>query len=204
MANQIVAGEQYYDIDGQLGEIKRQLRQKGGYPFDSEMLQMHLQAAIEGRWSVENLLRVTNELTLQIPALAPPTLKELQSKWDWIESIERDSSPTKAVTLKLATILRVSEGSVNGDEYEKRIARKLDLILGYQQAVWLVEHQDEFPEFMALLGKVYIDFSGLVVVRSGGYRNFPYLIQSGERWYLGWRWVGRGFGSDERVALSGE
>ena len=29
-----VAGDLYVDIDGQIGEIKRQLRQKEGYPFD--------------------------------------------------------------------------------------------------------------------------------------------------------------------------
>ena len=42
-----VAG-QYYEVDGQLWEIKRQLRQKGGYPFNINLLRLHLQAAIEG------------------------------------------------------------------------------------------------------------------------------------------------------------
>jgi len=43
-----VAGDLYVDIDGQIGEIKRQLRQKEGYPFDPMQLVEHLQAAIEG------------------------------------------------------------------------------------------------------------------------------------------------------------
>lgn len=43
-----VAGELYADIDGQMWEIKRQLRQKEGYPYDPMQLVEHLQAAIEG------------------------------------------------------------------------------------------------------------------------------------------------------------
>ena len=45
-----VAGETYFDIDGQLHEIKRQLRQPNGYPFDPQLLQRMLQAAIEGKF----------------------------------------------------------------------------------------------------------------------------------------------------------
>lgn len=45
-----VAGEQYYDLDGQLAEIKRQLRQPSGYPFDPNQLKVALQDAIEGKF----------------------------------------------------------------------------------------------------------------------------------------------------------
>jgi len=48
---QCVAGEQYESITGQLFEIGRQLRQRGGYPFDPEKLQKHLQKAIEGKFN---------------------------------------------------------------------------------------------------------------------------------------------------------
>ena len=44
----MVAGEQYYEFDGQLSEIKRQLRQPGGYPYDPVKLKTALQNAIEG------------------------------------------------------------------------------------------------------------------------------------------------------------
>jgi hypothetical protein len=205
MAKQIVAGDLYYDLDGQLSEIKRQLRQSSGYPFNAKQLRAYLQNAVTGNFYFPDTFRETGELTLQIPALLRPTLAELRSKYDWIgeeNGIERDSSPTEAVTLKLATILLGNERSVNGQKYEERIAPKLDIILGYQQAIWLVEHQDEHPEFMALLGKVYIDFTGLVVVRSIGDRRCPFLDQFGERWCLYWSWVDIGFISRERIAFS--
>lgn len=52
MATQ-VAGELYYEIDGQLSEIKRQLRQPVGYPFDPKKLKIALQDAIEGNFNAE-------------------------------------------------------------------------------------------------------------------------------------------------------
>lgn len=58
MANQNVAGETYYDLDGQLLEIKRQLRQQNGYPFDPFKLRLHLQAAIEGNFGPGEVYRV--------------------------------------------------------------------------------------------------------------------------------------------------
>ncbi len=47
-----VAGDRevYYVIDGKLLELKRQLRQKGGYPFDLTLLERSLQNLIEGRF----------------------------------------------------------------------------------------------------------------------------------------------------------
>ncbi len=50
MANPIVAGDLYFELDGQFSEIKRQLRQPNGYPFNPFQLKLHLQAAIEGRF----------------------------------------------------------------------------------------------------------------------------------------------------------
>jgi hypothetical protein len=149
--------------------------------------------------------RYTGEATIQIPAQPRPTLKQLQKAFDWIKSVERDTSPTEAVTMKLATVLPIGDTkSISGSEYEKRIAGKQNIFLGYQQAVWLVEHQDEFPEFMKLLGKIYIDFSGLIVVSADGDRHIPCLYQDGQRWYLDWDWLGDSFFSGGRLAASSE
>ena len=159
------------------------------------------------RVQVGDFFLETGELTIQIPALARPTPEQLRKKYSWIKEengIERDTSPAEAITLKLGTVLRPDEKKINGGEYEKRIAPKLNLTLGYQHALWLVEHQDEFPEFMALLGKIYIDFPGLIVVRADGRRDFPYLRDDGRRWYLVWYWVGHGFNRVGRFAVSGK
>ncbi len=150
--------------------------------------------------------RTTHELSIHIPALPAMSLQEIQAwsneRFSWVKSIERDSAPTEAVTLTLVTVLREGEDRIPGKEYERRIAPHQDLILGIQQAIWLEEHQDEFPEFMALLGKIYIDFSGMVVVDGGGSRHVFCLGQGGGRWYVGYGWLGRGFGRLGRVASS--
>ena len=58
-----VAGELYYDIDGQLAEIKRQLRQIAGYPYDPAKLKVALQDAIEGKFP--------ESAKPEVPAAAP-------------------------------------------------------------------------------------------------------------------------------------
>ncbi len=144
----------------------------------------------------------TGELTIPIPALARLSLEEIQKRFRDIKGIERDTSPTEVVTLNLATILRSDEERVNGEEYERRIASKLEILFGPQQAIWLMEHQDEFPALMALLGKIYIDFSGMVVVGEDGGRDVFCLNRLGKRWDLGRDWVSGDFGRGGRLALS--
>jgi len=145
----------------------------------------------------------TEKLTIKIPALPRPTLKEIQAVFPWINKIDRDTSPTEASTLQLATVLSEGELSIGDEEYERRrVAMRTTIFLGYQQAVWLVEHQDEFPEFMALGGTIYIDFTGLVIVDGVGGHDFPFLVRRGARWKLDCGWSGRGADARGRAAFS--
>lgn len=141
-------------------------------------------------------------MNITIPKLKKPTLKKLQREYSWIRSIESDTSPEEEVTLDLISVLKKEESYISKGVYEERI-RTLPS-LGYSQATWLAEHQDEFPEFMALLGKVYIDFSGLVVLNADGRRALPCLSRRGERWGLYWGWLGLDFNRYGRVAVSGK
>jgi hypothetical protein len=146
--------------------------------------------------------RETGDVSIQLPALKRPTLKELQASNDWIKSIERDTSTEEAVTLTFATVLVPDDGSsIDGKEYEKRIALKHDSLLGFQHRQWLLEHQAEFPEFMALLGKCYVDFPGIVVVNRDGDRVIPYCNQNGSRWDDFWSWLSNDFAVLGRIAV---
>lgn len=140
------------------------------------------------------------QLNITIPALKRPTSKALKKERDWIKSIESDSSPTAEVTLNLGTLLEQDEDFINGDEYAKR--RQGLPMLGYQHARWLVENQEKFPAFMKLLGEMYIDFPGTIVVDSDGYRYFPYLDRRGKRWYLHWYWTDFSLDRYGRIAVS--
>jgi hypothetical protein len=46
----IVTGDRYFELEGKLGEIRRQLRQERGYPFSLDQLDRALQAIVEGRF----------------------------------------------------------------------------------------------------------------------------------------------------------
>lgn len=50
MAKFNVTGEQYFSIDGQMLEIKRQLRLKSGSPIDPELVGLALQDIVEGKF----------------------------------------------------------------------------------------------------------------------------------------------------------
>lgn len=142
------------------------------------------------------------EIVIQIPALPRPTLAELQEKYSWICSIEQDDSPIEAVTLRLATMLKSTEHSINGPTYEWRLAPLRGRVLGYQQWQWVLANQEQFPALMVLLGKIYIDFSGIIVVNSDSDRGFPYADQDGERWGEDWDWIGGVLNEDGRLAIS--
>ena len=161
-----------------------------------------LVAAIKAFLAEIGFFRETGEFKIEIPALQRPTLEGLQGQFSWIKSIEQDVSPTDALGIELGTVLRPDEEQINGDEYKRRRAG-LDT-LGFQHATWLVAHQDEHPEFMTQLGKIYIDFPSLVVVDTGGYRGFPFLSRDGERWVLRWGSLDDGLDQDGRFAVSGK
>ena len=73
----LVTGEMYHDIDGQLAEIKRQLRQPNGYPFNPDLLKIALQNAIEGRFGNDrapSFLEVIATTSLEADACIISTL----------------------------------------------------------------------------------------------------------------------------------
>src|SRR3990167_3659558 len=141
-------------------------------------------------------------MTLLIPQLKKPTLKELKKTYPWIKSIESDTSPTQQVSLEILNLVRGGEKHIPCEEYTKR--REGLPLLGYQQATWLVQHQDdpELAKFKALCWKFcfYIDFHALIVVSAGGYRRFAYLYELGGRWCLHWYRVDHGLYRFGRVA----
>src|SRR3990167_467424 len=139
-------------------------------------------------------------MTLLIPQLKKPTLKELKKTYPWIKSIESDTSPTQQVSLEILNLVRGGEKHIPCEEYTKR--REGLPLLGYQQATWLVQHQDdpELAKFKALCGKVYIDFPALTVVHADGDRLFAYLREFDGRWCLRWHRIDCGLYRFGRVA----
>lgn len=128
MATQ-VTGDLYVELDGKLAEIKRQMRQSGGYPFDPEKLNRFLQRAVEGRfddnqrWREEDgviYFEVTSDGTT-----GPQWIKRLEkrrfklSKWAKDVLLSPDFKPTNGVTYRIAVL----KGTLFTDS--DRITRKI-------------------------------------------------------------------------------
>lgn len=157
--------------------------------------------------------RLTNEgVVIEIPALPRPTPNELKKEYPFIKEVKSDLSPTAALTLRLATVLKSDEPSINGVGYERRIdpLRTQAMILGLQHAEWLCEQQQKYPALILMLGKIDIDFSGLILFYDDGYCNIPCLRIPCLRdwcdgqWDVYFRWLGSDFDRGGRLAVSGK
>lgn len=173
-----VAGDSYYGLDGQLFEIKRQLRQPSGYPYDPEQLQHHLQAAIEGRFCGEPSGSFARDMRKEGWKLLQHTPRRL----------------TSVIDLELVLFLKQGENSVGGEEMVRRARFELDANYGQEDAEWLLKHQEEIP---AEFRKFYITFVATVWQDSYGIRHVPCLYWYGKRWILYFHWlVSEGFSND--------
>lgn len=164
-----VTGDQYFELDGQLTEIKRQLRQPSGYPFDLAALRRQLQNAIEGKFNEASAPVFANDKT--------------KNSWTLIENTPLRI--TSAHDLELVPFLKNGETLINGEEMVRR-ARKLNANYGQEDAEWLLEHQNEIPvKFRGF----YLPFTGTVWQDSNGHRHVPYLYWFGEHWFLYFLWL---------------
>lgn len=145
-----------------------------------------------------------DDVVIEIPARKRPTLADVQASWGYIEKIERDDSTEEPVTLRLSTVLKSTEGSIDGPTYERRLTvlRGNGRLLGFQHRKFMFEVQKQYPALMALLGEVYIDFSGIIVVNQDGRRYVPYARSGGGRFADYWDGLGDDFSGLGRVAVS--
>ena len=177
----IVTGEQYYDLDGQLSEIKRQLRQPNGYPFDPQKLKLHLQVAIEGRFegvATQTLFTVTVDYSKTIEDMVK------SGRYDWFnDNITSKNFPTKrAGKTEIIVELVHFNRNIGTDEALKKLDRmgyrpvELHELLAFGEKY--PEIQREFP--IVALGSVWRD--------SCGYRALPWLGGRGSRRHLDLSW----------------
>ena len=113
MATQ-VNGDLYVELDGKLVEIKRQMRQPGGYPFDPEKLNKFLQRAVEGgfndnqRWREQDgviSFKVTSNGMTGPQWIEHFEKKGIQlSKWAKDVLLSPDFKSTNGVTTEVAVL----------------------------------------------------------------------------------------------------
>ncbi|MBI1971372.1 MAG: hypothetical protein HYS52_00795 [Candidatus Wildermuthbacteria bacterium] len=172
MAGTTVTGDLYRQIDKKLEEIKRQLRQKVGYPFDPMKLQKGLQALIEGRFQDESP-------SISISIFSRDMTKE---GWELAEgSDEPDPTLLSAAEFEFVPILEKGENFISGEAMRKRASQK-NANFGQHTAEWLLAHPEKMP---ARPEDVYwILFPRTVWSRRRGDLDVPYLRWVGARWVL--------------------
>ena len=177
-----VTGDQYFDLDGQLNEIKRQLRQPGGYPYTPDQLSQHLQAAIEGRFTVPK--KLSHGLF---------KFDKRTDGWELLEDIPQTLTPAG---FEPVPFLKNGEGSVKGDVMALR-ALELNANFGQHDAEYLLENQHLIPE--EYQGKYYLVFPGTKWRDADGHVYVPYLYWNGDRWYLNFNWLDNDFNGNDRL-----
>lgn len=170
MAKTVVAGDLYFDLDGQLLEIKRQLRQPNGYPFDSAKLKMHLQAAIVGCF-----------------VTAIGTFKHDRRNDGWI-LLENRSRRIRGpiVGVPFLNLNNDGESSVSGDVVAER-AVTLGANYGQEDAEWLLEHQQQLQEKVIPeeLQRCNLVFPATKWLNQGGGLIMPCLrLRTFQQWQL--------------------
>lgn len=170
----IVKGDLYYILDGKLCEIKRQLRQREGYPFDPKRLDDALQAIIEGKFEAAGEL-----FPCQIYAadLIPKGWRVAV-----INSVPQDVAPTefKVSDLELVSFMKSSKSCVSGKVMRKR-AINLKANLGLADAKYILDHQAEIPvEFR----NKRIVFPGTLLCTPDGNLHVACLFWHDGRWCL--------------------
>ena len=122
---------------------------------------------------------------VDIPGLVRSAPEGILSRHSSITYIDKDESPTRALSL----VLEMIPEKRNGAAIVKGAGRVGDQ-LGFSQALWLYRNQSDFPQLMTLHGKFCIHFPATVGVRvENGWRFVPCLALSENLWKIYWHWT---------------
>lgn len=187
----IVTGEQSIRIGNKLAEIQRQLYlQRGGYPYDPDILDSFLQRVVEGKFNDQQtasqlLQRVTSIKVLAVNQfVASDRFKENETvngvKFAWFGGnfkanfLDKVETEVEACEIKIHTLLRASRDLVIRSE------------IGEEQEETKLAHLWQLLKFQENGGK------GALL--TNGYANIFYIRDTnGVLWAVVARWHGDGW-----------
>lgn len=170
-----VKGDWYEKLDGKLIEIKRQMRQFGGYPFDPAQLDCALQAIIEGRFeAVDNVEKITFSFADFIPK-------------GW--TVEKDVASNVFDMKKIKPVSFLKPGEEDGIDCEEELRKRaieLKGNFGLADGLRMLAEQDKIPvEFR----KFTVLLPGTVLLDRHGCAEMPQLFYCVDRgWTLEFSW----------------
>ncbi len=215
MALTHVVGDLYVDIDGQLMEIKRQLRQKEGYPYDPMKLVEHLQAAIEGKLVNRQGQPFSSgsKMIVGEPGIIPvdratsfDPVKLLGQGWTIEEQEERSLALTRIdlAKVRLEHMLRGNEGWITGEARLRRLKEAGYILLDAKVFQTLWKNQTLIPEAWKQKtngNTTHISFDGTILRDPDGSRDVVYLYWSGGRWRWSYDWLEDDWSADDPSAV---
>ena len=152
------------------------------------------------RLSLKNTFEYADGMRLVIPALPIWTAEDIRGRFEWVAQVKFGDFIDGAGTMRLGTMLEPIEMNVNGPTYKFRIQPRTKFLLGVKYAVFLEEHQDEFPQLAHLPDSLRIHFAGVPLVDAEGQWFVPYLRPEGGRVTLDFKRIKIGFFESDRVA----
>ena len=185
----IVKGDLYEQLDGQLHELKRQIRQKSGYPHDPERLKAALQVIIVN----PNCVFGTGTIIIDRSRPFDP-VKFIGQEGCTIEEEDERSLAITMVNLadiSLETTLKESDnGRVQGEEKLRRLKDSGVIRLDAKVFQFFWDNKHFIPE--SWKGKV-VYFDGTVLRSPSGSRCVLCLFWTGGAWDWYCLWLDRGW-----------
>lgn len=171
----IVKGDLYYKLDGKLDEIKRQMRQKEGYGFNPERLDLALQAIVEGRFEA---------VGGQFPSVILAA-EFIHKGWTVVQDVQ--PSTFKMSNLEFVPLV----GSVEDHVYD------LKTKLGLVDMKYVLDHSEEIPsefrdKYLVFAGTLLRNSDGLLYIACLRYGDITYY-RSPTLLRLNSGWGGDGF-----------
>ncbi len=224
MANTIVTGDQYMQIDDKIREIKRQLRQRNGYPFSVGALERALQRIVEGEFlheaSVAQPAAARSESQTGILKINRSTpfnpatfIGKGWSIWrgsangDGLGGKEQQCKESLALTeVNIATITleicRNGDGTpILGEEFLHQLKRDTSLLLDANVGRTLYENPDRIPESWK---RELVFFMGTELRDPRGNRCVLCLCWDWTGWRWRYRWLGNDSYSGSSAAVGGK
>lgn len=215
---QRVAGELYESITGQLFETGRQLRQKGGYPFDPEKLRVYLQMAIEGRF---RLFQTMTTIDVTEPFDPAEFIGQKWGVWkgpadgDGLSGEEDVDGRSLAISvidptqILLERYLKEGESWIVGEEKLRRMKddpNKIrsggNVFLGLWKDYEANGENSVLERLYQERRVTYLDFFGLVLRSPVGNRYVLFLYRDDDGgWYWDVSWLDRDWDADDLSAV---
>ncbi len=146
------------------------------------------------------ILTATEGIVCTMPDQKDVPFSRVELRSNWVTMVGRRSTK-RGGELRLMSVFPDGTENMSLDGYEKLVMHHFPLSGGFEQALWLEEHQHEFDWLMSLIGKVAIDFWGSDLQGRKNHRGIVRMKPSFGAWKAGIEWFSPPYAyRDDRIS----